>query len=71
MIIGPLLHMRKGANQLGGNRASDSAFVFRYIDRRIHLLFNPKFQASSHLLWLYSLVCVGNLEDRFLMTGLN
>ena len=29
---------------------------------------NPKFQASSHILWQYSLVCVGvvgNPEDRF------
>ena len=36
-----------------------SAFVFA--TRIVHLLFflNPKFQASSRLLWLYRLVCVG------------
>ena len=28
-------------------------------------LLNPKFQASNHLLWLYSPVCVGIPEDRF------
>ena len=38
------------------------------IDSTIPLLLNPKFQASDHLLWLYSLVCVGpgqKPEDRF------
>ena len=40
-----------------------SAFVFAIrIVQSLYL--NPKFQASSHLLWLYSLVCVGNPEDR-------
>ena len=36
-----------------------SAFVFAI--RIVQLLYylNPKFQASSHLLWLYSPVCVG------------
>ena len=36
-----------------------SAFVFatRIVESLYFL--NPKFQASSHLLWLYSLVCVG------------
>ena len=36
-----------------------SAFVFA--TQRVQSLFflNPKFQASSHLLWLYSRVCVG------------
>ena len=36
-----------------------SAFVFaiRIVQSLYYL--NPKFQASSHLLWLYSLVCVG------------
>ena len=31
-----------------------------YAKRNAHHLYflNPKFQASSHLLWLYSLVCV-------------
>ena len=44
-----------------------SAFVFaiRIVQSLYYL--NPKFQASSHLLWLYSPVCVGprrNPEDR-------
>ena len=46
-----------------------SAFVFfaTQIVQSLYLL-NPKFQASRHLLWLYSPVCVGlgqNLVDRF------
>ena len=43
----------KGADQLRGN------FVFA--TRIVQFLFflNPKFQASSLLLWLYRLVCVG------------
>ena len=36
-----------------------SAIVFAtYIAQSLYFL-NPKFEASSHLLWLYSLVCVG------------
>ena len=36
-----------------------SAFVFAtQIVQSLYFL-NPKFQASGHLLWLYSLVCVG------------
>ena len=39
-----------------------SAFVFaKRIVQSLYIL-NPKFQASSHLLWLYDLV--GNPEDR-------
>ena len=40
-------------------RSASSAFVFAI--RIVQFLYyvNPKFQASSHLLWLYSLVCVG------------
>ena len=36
-----------------------SAFVFA--TRKVQFLYylNPKFQASNHLLWLYSPVCVG------------
>ena len=33
--------------------------LFRHMYRTIPLLLNPKFQASSHLLWLNRLVCVG------------
>ena len=41
-----------------------SAFVFAtWIEHSLFFL-NAKFQASSHLVWLYSPVCVGP-EDRF------
>ena len=63
----------KDADQLRSNCAADQRICFRYTDSTIPLL--PKFQASRHLLWLYSPVCVGpgrivsdlvgNLEDRF------
>ena len=49
----------KDADQLRGNSEADHAFVFAtWI---VHFLFflNPKFQASSLLLCLYRLVCVG------------
>ena len=49
----------KDADQLRGDREADQRLCFRYIDSTIPLLLNPKFQASSHLLWLYSPVCVG------------
>ena len=60
----------KGADQLRGNSARlICAFVFATrIVRSLYFL-NPKFQAPSHLLWLYSPVCVGlvgNPEDWFL-----
>ena len=50
----------KDADQLRGDREADQGLCFRYIDSTIPRYFlNPKFQASSHLLWLHSLVCVG------------
>ena len=42
----------KDADQLRGNREADQRLCFRYIDSTIPLL------PSSHLVWLYSLVCV-------------
>ena len=36
-----------------------SAFVFATRIVKFLYFLNPKFQASSHLLWLYSLVCIG------------
>ena len=36
-----------------------SAFVFTKLIVQSLYYLNPKFQASSHLLWLYSPVCVG------------
>ena len=49
----------KDADQLRGTAKLISDFVFA--TRIVQSLFflNPKFQASYHLLWLYSLVCVG------------
>ena len=49
----------KDADQLSDNREADQHLCFRYIDSTIPLLLNLKFQASSHFLLLYSLVCVG------------
>ena len=50
----------KGADQLRGNREADLRLCFRYAESTIPLLLqNPKFQASSCLLWLNSPVCVG------------
>ena len=48
----------KDADQLRGNREADQRLCFRYIDSTIPLLPKTKFQAFSHLLWLYSPVCV-------------
>ena len=49
----------KDADQLPGNVKLISAFVFTtWIVQSLYYL-NPKFQASSHLLWLYRPVCVG------------
>ena len=44
-----------------------SAFVFATLIVQSLYFLNTKFQASSYLLWLCSLVCVGsgNPEDRF------
>ena len=50
----------KGADQLQGNHAADQRLC---LVQSLYFL-NPKFQASSHLLWLYSLVSVGP-EDKF------
>ena len=49
----------KDADQLRGNRKADQRLCFRYTDCTILLLLYPKYHASSHLLWLYSPVCVG------------
>ena len=50
----------KDADQLRGNREADRRLCFCYNDSTIPLLPKyQKFQASSHILWVYSLVCVG------------
>ena len=49
-----------GADQLRGNREADQRLCFRYRDIVQFLYFlNPKFPVPSHLLCLYSPVCVG------------
>ena len=50
----------KGADQLRSNCEADQRLCFRYTDSTIPLFstLNPKFQASSMLLCLYSLICV-------------
>ena len=48
----------KDADQLRSNHEADQCLCFRLIVQSLYFL-NPKFQASSHLLQLYSLVCVG------------
>ena len=47
----------KDADQLCGDHEADLGLCFRYIDSTIPLLLN--FQASSHILLKYSLICVG------------
>ena len=50
----------KEADQLRSNCEADQHLCFRYTDSAIPLLpKSKKFQASSHLLWLHSPVCVG------------
>ena len=51
----------KGTDPLHSNSEADQRLCFHYLDSTIPLLsksLNPKFQAASHLLCLYSLVCV-------------
>ena len=50
--------VNKDADQLRGNRKADQLVFARQIVQSLFYL-NPKFQASSHLLGLYSPVCVG------------
>ena len=49
----------KDADQLRGNSEADQGLCFHYKDSTIPLLPKSEIQASRHLLWLYSLVCVG------------
>ena len=50
------IYENKDADQLRGNLC---AFVFATPIVKSFYFLNPKFQASSYLLWLYSPVCVG------------
>ena len=49
----------KEADQLRGNREADQRLCFATWIERSRFCLNPKFQTSSHLLRLYSPVCVG------------
>ena len=49
----------KDADQLRGNRKADQRLCFRCIDSKSLYFLNTKCQASNHLVWLYSPVCVG------------
>ena len=57
----------KGADQLSGYSAADQRLCFLYVDSTSPL----KFQASSHLLLLYSQICVGNQKIGFPKKQLN
>ena len=48
----------KDADQLRGTRETDKRLCFRYMDSTIHIIYQD-FNASNHLLWLYSCVWVG------------
>ena len=48
----------KGADQLRCNPEAAQRLSFRYTDSTVPLFPKSEFQASSHLLWLYSPVCV-------------
>ena len=47
----------KGADQLHGNGTADQCLKF--------VLHVATSIVQTHLIWLHSLICVGNLEDRF------
>ena len=49
----------KDADQLRGDREADQRLCFRHTDSTITLLPKYIFQASSHLMWMYSPVSVG------------
>ena len=47
-------YAKKGTDQLHSNCAADQCLIFCYKVSAIPIFLNPKFQASSHLLCLYS-----------------
>ena len=51
--------MRKPDFRICENKDADQRLCFRYTDGTIPLLLNPKTKLSSHLLLIYSPVCVG------------
>ena len=42
-----------------GNREADQRLCFHYMDSKIPLLSKSEISSFNHLLWLYSLVCIG------------
>ena len=50
--------MRKPAFCICKNKGAAQLYVNRTDDQHLYFCLNPKFQVSSHLIWLYSLVCV-------------
>ena len=55
------LHMRKKKSQISFAVTAKmiSAFVFATLIEQSLCFLNIKFQASSHIVWFYSLVCAG------------
>ena len=58
------LHNVKTKKQVSFGVTAKLICVFVFATRKVQSLFflNPKFQASSHLMCLYSLVCVGPVK---------
>ena len=50
----------KDTDQLRGKAQLIKVFIFAAQIVQYLYFLNPKFQASGHLLWLYSPVCVGH-----------
>ena len=68
-----VLVMRRPAFCICENSGADHCLCFHCIDSTPFYQVNLKFRASSHLLWLYSPVCVdpvGNPKTGFLMMQL-
>ena len=62
----------KGADQLRDKQETDQRLCFHYFVFATYIV-NPKFQAASHLLWLYSPLCgtwSETLKTGFLMMRL-
>ena len=57
----------KGADQLCSNCEADQHLCFCFMDSTINIVAYTKFPASSHLLCLYSLACVGSGQKHKLL----
>ena len=58
-----------GADQLSSNCKADQRLCFHYMANTIPVVSNPKFLASSHLLCLYSSVCVEPVWELVYIVG--